>query len=297
MTGDRLRIGVATTTGILALLVSVFCLQAQDPTTSLLGADRATSQLSSDSGFSKAVLAALHPTGVLLWPGAPVIAGAADVSRFFGSLANQDSLRLTWQPLGIDLARDSSFGVTWGVAVATARLTTGTPQVGRYISAWRREPGRWTIAALLVVGITPTRAAASPSGFPLTREAARARDEIAPFIAADLAFARLAADSGAAIAFRRWAARDAVKFGGGGLLIRGPEAIAQTVSGPGRWQWHPVLAGAARSADLGWTVGEAVITGKNAQPAYSKYLTIWSRLRGGPVRFLIDGGNSRPPAP
>ena len=38
-----------------------------------------------------------------------------------------------------------------------------------------------------------------------------------PFVAADLAFARLAADSGAAVAFEHWPAPDAVTFGDRGL--------------------------------------------------------------------------------
>jgi hypothetical protein len=115
----------------------------------------------------------------------------------------------------------------------------------------------------------------------------------AQFLNADLAFARLAGDSGAALAFRRWAAPDAVIFGDRGLLTMGPQAIGRGVAGPAQWQWHPVSAGAARSGDLGWTVGEAVIAEKEGEPIYSKYLTIWAR-RGGMVRFLTDGGNARP---
>jgi hypothetical protein len=57
-----------------------------------------------------------------------------------------------------------------------------------------------------------------------------------------------------------------------------------------------VSAGAAPSGDLGWTVGEAVITAKDGERSYSKYLTVWTN-RGGVIRFLLDGGNGRPPTP
>jgi hypothetical protein len=86
-------------------------------------------------------------------------------------------------------------------------------------------------------------------------------------------------------------------FGGGGLLIRGPEAIGRAVAGPAAWRWHPVAAGTARSGDLGWTVGEAVIAPRSGQPEYSKYLTVWVRQPEKPVKFLLDGGNARPATP
>jgi hypothetical protein len=181
-----------------------------------------------------------------------------------------------------------------GVAVATGRLTPNAPRIRRYISAWRRDSGRWTIAALLFLGMDSVPATTLPRGLPLALNPAQPAGAAAPLIAADLAFAKLAGGSGAAIAFQRWAAREAMIFGGGGLLIRGPEAIGRAVAGPARWRWHPVAAGAAQSGDLGWTAGEAVITPREAKPDYSKYLTVWIRRPGQRIRFLIDGGNARP---
>jgi len=151
------------------------------------------------------------------------------------------------------------------------------------------------MAALVMIGGGGRSDTIMVRGLPLTREAARPGGRTAAFIAADLAFARMARDSGAATAFRKWATSDAVIFGRGGLLIRGPQAIERAVSGPGRWAWHPVAAGAAQSGDLGWTVGEAIISTDKAETSFSKYLTVWIR-RGGTTRFLVDGGNARPPA-
>jgi len=287
----------APTVGLLlATLAPVSLAYAQDARTALLRADRQASEASSDSGIASALRSALHPAGILLWPGAPVIAGAEDLEHFLQLRPTRDSLRLTWQPLGMELARDSTLGVTWGVAVSTSRAAAGPPRLGRYISAWKRDGQRWNIAALALIGIESPASRERFSGLPSTREAARPTGPGAPFIAADLAFAQLAADSGAATAFRRWAAPDAVSFGGGALLVRGPQAIAEAVAGPQGWRWHPVAAGAARTGDLGWTVGEAVIEGGNGDLSYSKYLTIWSRSDN-LVRFLLDGGNARPPIP
>jgi hypothetical protein len=261
----------------------------------MLNTERATSELSRDSGLADAALSHFHRDGILLWPGAPVVAGTSDLKRLLAALPT-DSLQLTWQPLGIELSRDSSLSVTWGVAVASAGGSAPTPEIGSYIAAWRRDGARWTIAALVFAGLRRLPESASSGKIPLSRKAIQARGASAPFIAADIAFARLAADSGAPVAFARWAAPEAVTFGDRGLLTRGPEAIGRAVDFPAAWQWHPVAAGAARSGDLGWTVGEATITGTKGA-SHSKYLTIWTRGSDGAVRFLTDGGNGRPVSP
>jgi hypothetical protein len=272
-------------------------LDAQDSRAALLAADRTVSDVSNDSGLVVALRRFMDPDGLLLWPGAPVVAGASDIGKVLASLPYRDSLRLTWQPLGIEVARDSTLGVTWGVTAASPRVVSGPPRLGRYIAVWGRDQERWILAALLVVGTDPVSSSALPRGLRLTRVPAPPSGTGTPFIAADLAFARLAADSGAAIAFQRWAAPNAVIFGGGGVLAHGPKAIAEVVTGPAKWRWHPVAAGASQAGDLGWTVGEAVIAPPHAEPNYSKYLTIWMRLPRGEIRFVNDGGNARPPTP
>lgn len=293
----RARFPLLSASAVALVLLAPARLGAQAQDAALLAAEHAVSELSSDSGLAPAVLGALASAGVLLWPGAPVVAGAENVRRLIGALPGGDSLRLTWQPLGIELARDSTLGMTWGVAVGTGRRTPAPPQLGRYIATWRRTDNRWTIEALLIIGLQPA-VTAVPRGIPFSLPPAKASGPAGPFVSADLAFARLAGDSGAAVAFERWAAPNAIVLGGRGLLVQGPQAIAQGVAGEASWRWHPVAGGASGSGDLGWTVGEAVIAPKEGEPSYSKYLTVWVRRQGGPIRFLTDGGSSRPgPSP
>ncbi len=273
------------------MLISGHRIAAQDQRTAILNAERATAELSRDSGLAGALLGSIHRDGILLWPGAPVVAGTSDLKRFLTALA-ADSLQLTWQPLSVELARDSSLGITWGVAVATTSRGA-PPEIGSYIAAWRRDGARWKIAALVFSGLGRLPKPVLSGEIPMSRKAIEARGS-GPFVAADLAFARLAADSGAAVAFERWAAPEAVTFGDRGLLTRGPKAIGRAVDFPAVWRWHPVASGAAGTGDLGWTVGEATIASKNAAPTHSKYLTIWTRRSDGAVRFLTDGGNGRP---
>jgi hypothetical protein len=275
------------------LLISVVRLEAQGARAELLASDRMVSGLSSDSGLVAVLTRALNAQGVLLWPGAPVVVGPDQAKRLLLTLPAWDSVRLTWQPLGVELSTDSTLGVTWGVAAITPRVRPGAPQLGRYTATWQRESGRWTVSALLFMNVHPI-ADKLPPGIPVTRPAVSATGPAAGFVAADLAFARLARDSGAVIAFRTWASPDAIVASGSGLLARGPDVIANGVAGPAVWRWHPVAAGASAKGDLGWTAGEAVIVPESGDTNFSKYLTIWVHPPGQPIRFLTDGGNQRP---
>jgi ketosteroid isomerase-like protein len=244
-------------------------------------------------GIVAALRAAFTEDAVFLWPGAPVAAGA-DAARLAALQPALDSLHLALRPLAVHVARDASLGATWGVAVGAARAGGGQARVGRYIAAWRREGGGWRLAALLLGGLAAPQAAVVPDGMPRERPPMRADGPAAAFAAADLAFARLAADSGAAVAFARWAAPDVMLFGAGGVLVRGPADAGRLVEGPADWRWHPVGGGAAGSGDLGWTVGESVITTRGGAPAYGKYITLWVRQADGSVRYTHDGGTVRP---
>ena len=98
-----------------------------------------------------------------------------------------------------------------------------------------------------------------------------------------------------------YAAENAQIFSTPGEFITGPDAISQAF-GPttddNTLAWHPVTGEVARSGDLGFTAGNAVLTGRNldgsAQVRYSKYLTVWKKQRDGSWRYVVDGGNGRP---
>jgi ketosteroid isomerase-like protein len=281
----------------LAVFVAPLPARAQDQRSTLVQADRAAAQLCRDSGMAATLRRHLHPTGVLLWPGAPLLVGAKKVLQFTRARELAARQRLTWQSVRLELSRDSALAALWGVALASGSRDSFPPRLGRVLSVWRRDAERWSLAALLLVGPAAvedsspnTEPPPQPSPLSRTRETSR-------FVDADIAFAELAKDSGAAVAFRTWAADDAVTFGGAGLLIRGKEEISRAVAGSEHWEWHPVVAGSSGpGGDLGWTAGEAVIGGRNGV-RYSKYLTVWRSAGGQPVRYILDAGNSRPNGP
>lgn len=291
-------------------LFAVPGLRAQNQRSVLVRNDRAVADSSWTTGFRAAFSAAALPDVVLLWPGAPVVhglpnvtrllmavQGTANVTRALGSDGRPDSLRISWQPLGAELSLDSTLGVTWGVSVA-ATAVAEAPVMGRYIATWQREPSGsapgWRLAALMLTDFNADGSAPLVAELPLELPPRKATGNTAPFVAADLGFARLARDSGAAIAFERWAAPDAHMFAGGGMLVTGPKAIGRAVSAPATWSWHPVVAGAAIDGSMGWTAGEAVITAADGHSGPSKYLTVWKRQADGSIRYYTDGGNGRP---
>ena len=265
--------------------------------TSLLAADRAAAERSLRDGAAPALMAVLAADGAILWPGAPVLAGT-DGARRLHSMIRLDSAALTWEPLGAELSADSTLGMTWGVSmrVPLGRASGRFPVGGRYLAGWRRGPARWELVAVAFTG-GAAPAADPPNGVPLQLPPLPAAGLAGRFVAADLAFAALAADSGAALAFERWAAPNAVLPGS--LLAIGPAAIAAAIGSgaPASWRWHPVLAWGSPSGDFGFTVGEATITPASGSTAYSKYLTVWRRLADGSIRYISDGGNPRPAPP
>lgn len=233
-----------TRAGVLAafLLVPIRAAAGQPAAAadSLAAAERAVVEASARDGFAAAIIATLTPDGTILWPGAPVVEGPDRVRRLLSAQRSLDSVRITWQPLGTELASDGTLGVTWGVAVAVSG--GGAARLGRYIAAWRREGAAWRLAAFVPLGLIPSAAVV-----------------LTPEVAAI-----------------------------GRALQGGP---------PSQWAWHPVLAGAAASGELGFTVGESVIRSEGSAASYGKYLTIWRRLPTGVARFVTDGGTARPATP
>ena len=98
-----LQLGLGRMACLPILLLLPPGLEAQSVADALVRADREFAQLSSDSGFQSSARSVLGPEGILLWPGAPVIRGA-ELGPFF-RINPMDSLRVAWQPLGVNLSR------------------------------------------------------------------------------------------------------------------------------------------------------------------------------------------------
>ncbi len=264
----------------------------------LIAADRAAADTAVALGLSEALARSAGPELVVVYPGAPVVAGLDAARQLLAAQPALKGITLRWVPLFAEVSSDGSFGVSYGVTgiASSAGPPAGPLRFGKYLSAWRRVSDGWKMVAHVEVGLLPAAVYAAPPGFtapPLP--ALPGSGPVAEFARADAQFAVLAGKQGAAPAFAAFAAKDAVTFPGTGELARGPEAIRRWLAGDeSAWSWRPVAGGGAASGDLGFTVGESVITTKGESPSYGKYLTLWRREPGGAIRFIADGGNARP---
>lgn len=288
---------------ILGSMTAPLAAQAPRPAPSqrawVLGRDRALADSVLAQGLAKGLAPVLADNAVLLHPDGPVVQGAPAILRYLGAQPALDSVRITWQPGAAELSCDSTLAATWGVGVVTTR--GGRVLIGRYIAVWRKEArgegqearGDWKLAAFLVPEVGHPSGTVPVDGVALELPAIAGSGSTAPFVRADLDFAKLAGDSGVGTAFARFAAPDAQMVSGTGMVTIGPESIGKLVAGPSTWRWYAVAAGAAADGSLGWTVGQAVITSPGGEAYPSKYVTIWRKTAAG-VRYITDGGSGRP---
>lgn len=288
----RLRCPTVTALTLLILSGSAFSPSATTPADrmeALVQADRSASAASWKFGLRQALIDACDAGAAFLLPGAPLVFDAPGVLREPGSEQVPLSSKLPWDPLGLEMSADSSLAIMWGTT--SLPLQPEAPATGRFVCVWRFSQAGWKIAAMALQG----GPAFTPKGPDLgIGKVALPGPEAERFMKADGDFAALAADSGAAIAFQRWAAPDAMMFGRRGFIIRGPEVIGKAVDGPERWSWKPVMGGGSTTGDLGWTTGLATITSSGGATHRTKYLSVWKTMADGSIKFVIDTGSTRP---
>jgi hypothetical protein len=210
---------------------------------------------------------------------------------------------LALRPIRLVVSDDNSSVLTYGLARWTLPDSTRGEE-GIYLASWHRAGTAWRLGAFGLTNMlergTPAWPPdlASPRGEEVvTLSGGRGR----PFVLTDLAFADSASRSTASTAFGHWAAPDAVNFDAAGIMNIGPAAISQALAGldSANWRWAPVAGGSAEDGSIGWTAGEATITvpatdQRPEQVIRSTYLSLWQRQPDGSIKFIADGGGSRP---
>lgn len=299
MSGIHLRLAL-----VLLALAAPASLPAQRPASDrltwrddLLAADRAAADSAPALGLAEALARVAATEFVLVYPGAPVIAGRDAARRMMNAQDALKPLTVRWVPLFAEVSSDGTFGVSYGVTGIATAAPGSSLRLGKYLSAWRRTPDGWRLVAHAQIGLLPPTAFRALAPFRKPGAwALPAGGPVGDFARADIDFSAAAGRDGAAAAFAAFAAPDGVLFPGSGELARGPDAIRRVLSGgpPSVWRWSPVAGDAAASGDLGFTVGEATIATQGDAPVYSKYLSLWRREADGRIRFIADGGNLRP---
>jgi ketosteroid isomerase-like protein len=254
------------------------------------------------SGAVNGALALLAPNVVFLRRGAPILFGR-DAARSLMRAAGAAPGRVAWEPIGGGVSSDLRSGYTFGVTVRW-NAEQPLPSFERYIAYWERAPGAsWHITAYAEIGGPALSAsdapifdsaAITPVVPRLSAALAKSRDEMRD---ADSLFADLSYRRGMAAAFSETVAPDGAVFADPALVV-GPAAIADAyriIAQGTSLSWRPVYADIAGSADLGYTIGEYVSTGRGPSGAavqrVGKYLTVWRRQPDGSWKFMIDGGN------
>lgn len=274
---------------------------------SLLGADITRGIDATRTGLATAAASWLDTSVVYLRNGAPIIYGRSAAIAVLSAGAPARATYV-WRPLGGAVSRDGSGGYTFGVAAVSTPDSDATPvlSLAHYIAFWRRgADGAWRIAAYADVGGPAVPAGAAIPSTELPGAAVLPRgpraDAVRRVREADSAFALAADLQGTGEAFAANVAPEGAVFAGP-ELVTGTDAVRalydEQQRAGGTLNWRPVFADAARSGDLGMTVGEYVFTGRGANGSvvqrFGKYLTIWQRQPDGDWRFVIDGGNASP---
>lgn len=268
---------------------------AQDPRATLLDAAREMMAVMQREGFVQGLSGRLADSAVYLYEGGPLLKGRDQVLGFLRLQSSQGSLR--WLPLIVALSQNGRFGVTSGAVIAMSSDAQPSPPPGHYITVWRRAAdGPWRVIAMVTNGLPAADSVVLPESLGAGRPVAIGV-AAQPMAEADSAFAAMARDRGAPVAFEYYAAPDLTTLPGPNGIIVGPAAmrarLASSPLGKADWRWHPVDGQASSDGDLGYTVGLSEISAAG-ETYYGKYLTVWRRQPDGELRFILDTGNDRP---
>jgi ketosteroid isomerase-like protein len=114
----------------------------------------------------------------------------------------------------------------------------------------------------------------------------------------ELAFSKLCGEKGMKAAFLFYADKDVIKAeGNGNFPIIGIDSLAASFGNERenfKLEWYPTKVEVSASDDLGYTIGNWIITNADNTKKYGIYYTIWKKQKNGDWKFVFDGGNSTP---
>ncbi len=121
--------------------------------------------------------------------------------------------------------------------------------------------------------------------------------EKADLLQTDRDFAAASLEYGAAEAFGRYMADDAMQMPAGAHPVFGREEIFKNMEGEYTLEWEPQDGDVSASGEIGWTWGQSKITWTDdngeEQVSYGKYLNVWKRVEG-QWKVEVDIGNKSP---
>jgi ketosteroid isomerase-like protein len=262
---------------------------------SLLAADRGRTDSLTRRGLGAAMRAFLDPSAIYLRAGSYAAYGSDRALRLIESPRPQAAAFVAWQPIGGGVSRDRLSGYTFGIAVRAVPEQPGA-MIERYVAFWSRpRGGAWRITAYVEVSPGTLSTNAGDRISPTMSPAA----SLSAMVAADSAYAERASSLGAGVAARDAMSEDGVLLTTTQLVV-GPRAASDYFESLRSFSisWAPRDARVAASGDLGFTIGDAVVTSLGptgaAAQSFTKYLTVWRKEVDGRWRVLVTGANDRP---
>ena len=111
----------------------------KNPPDEILQADKAFSDLSEKEGMKMAFIEYIDNEGILLRPDHLPIIGANAIDYL--SQVNDSSYKLTWTPVGGEIALSGDLGYTYGIYKLAMKDTVLN---GTYVSIWKKQKnGKW----------------------------------------------------------------------------------------------------------------------------------------------------------
>jgi ketosteroid isomerase-like protein len=154
----------------------------------------------------------------------------------------------------------------------------------------------WLAAALLASPVfsqtsstPPAAAAPKPAAPAIDRQAA-----LDGVVAAEKAFAQMAAEKGTRDAFIAFLAEDSLVFDPD--PVNGREVWRARPASQGLLEWYPVYSEVSLAGDLGFNTGPYTFRPKRGEKpvAFGQFATIWKRQADGSWKALLDLGTSTP---
>lgn len=114
----------------------------------------------------------------------------------------------------------------------------------------------------------------------------------------ELAFSKMCGEKGMKESFIFYADQDVIKPRDEQFPIIGKDSLVASFARKSKetyqLEWTPARVEVSRSADLGYTFGNWILTTAEGKKMYGNYVTFWKKQKDGTWKYVLDTGNSTP---
>lgn len=134
--------------------------------------------------------------------------------------------------------------------------------------------------------------------YPLVFSKNKMQKELEKLRQTEISFSKMCVEKGMKASFSYYADKDVIKLVGEGKspIIGIDSLIASYGEEREKFtlEWLPAKVEISKSADLGFTFGNWILSAHNGKKSYGVYYTVWKKQNDGNWKFIFDAGNSTP---